>query len=205
MLNTLAMSTLLAFAPAPDVAAEIAADPVIADAWQSTMQTVVLAVIGLLGTVLTGLITIGSRKLLAWLDAKAKSSGSEAHYAAFKCATEKLSTWSRSAVDEVEQTVVRKLKRQDKWNKETARMARNTAVDVMVRHAGDQGLAELEQCLGVGREVVLGMFRTWVEKQVRADGSSGDKSPIVSMGDDASDDLDGDGIPDSEQAAADGE
>ena len=191
MLTALALTNLLAFAPAPDVAAEVVSDPVVADAWQATMQTVVLAVISLLGTLLTALIGVGSKKLMQWLDARAKASGSEAHYAAFKCATEKLSTWSRSAVDEVEQTIVRKLKREDKWDKNTARGARDTAVDVMTRHAGEQGMAELQECLGVTKDVVLGMFRTWIEKQVRADGSSGNGSPIVSMGDDAEGDLDG--------------
>ena len=192
MLNALAVTTtLLAFAPPADVATSVASDPVVVDAWQSTLQTVVLAVIGLLGNVITGLITVGSGKIMKWLDAKSKASGSEAHYAAFKCATEKLSTWSRSAVDEVEQTVVRKLKRENKWDKGTARMARDTAVEVMTRHAGEHGMAELQDCLGVGKDVVLGMFRTWIEKQVRDDGSSGNGSPIVAMGDDAEGDLDG--------------
>ena len=144
-------------------------------ALQAAMQTIVLSVLSLLGTVITGAVAWMASYAKQWLEGKA-------HAATFQCAVNKLETVTKNAVDEVEQTLVRQLKADGKWNAETAREARDTAVDVAKRQLGEKGMEELEGCLGHAREAIEGMLRTYVEKQVRGHGNSGSDSPIVAMG-----------------------
>jgi len=152
-------------------------------ATQTLMQSVVLAVISALGAVLTATITLASKKALQWLDGKA-------HAATFQCAMSKIESVTRSAVDEVEQTLVRQLKEDDRWDVETARGARDTAVEIAKRHLGIRGMKELEGCLGHAQDSIEGILRTHVEMYVkrenveRSTGSAtdGKKRPIVRMG-----------------------
>jgi len=141
---------------------------------QEMLQQVALGIVSLLGTVVTGLLAWASKSIKQWLEGKA-------HAATFQCATDKLEVVTRNAVWEVEQTLVRQLKSEDNWNVETAKLARDTAVQTAVRHLGKHGLAELKGCLGQTQEVIEGMIRTYIEKHVRGMGSSGDSSPIVGM------------------------
>lgn len=142
---------------------------------QSALQTVILAVIVALGGVVTALITLASKKILKWLNGKA-------HAATFQCAIGKLEMLTKNAVDEVEQTLVRQLKADDKWDADTAKEARDTAVRIAKRHFGDKGLKELASCMGHTAGSIDGMLRTYVEKHVRAMGTTNGSSPVVSMG-----------------------
>lgn len=142
---------------------------------QSALQNLVLLVISVLGTVVTAGITVASKKALKWLDGKS-------HAATFQCAVSKIETVTKNAVDEVEQTLVRQLKAEEKWDGDTAKQARDTAVDIAKRHLGDQGIKELSGCMGHTAESMEGMFRTYVEKHVRNMGSTGNESPLVAMG-----------------------
>lgn len=163
----------------------LAVEMPVADALSNAVQTVVVAVLGLLGTVIVSLLTAGSRKLIAWLDAKAKESESNAHYAAFKCATSKLETLTKNAVIEVEHTLVREAKAQKTWGADAARKARDTAVGIVIRHLGPKGLQELEGCMGHATDVIEGIVRTLVERFVqdsRIDMKPNANGPVVSLG-----------------------
>jgi hypothetical protein len=156
---------------------------------QSLFETVILAALGALGTIFTVGMAFLSRRIVAWFDAKAKKAKADAksaeagaHYEALKCMTEKLETLSTTAVAEVEQTLVRQFKSEPQgWNAETALRARDTAVEVMTRHAGEKGLAAMMECSGLARDALLGMFRTWVEMKV-GQSSTKDKSPPLGKG-----------------------
>lgn len=160
--------------------------PEVLEVLNTALVAVLIALLGALSLAARKLIALGSGKLIAWLDAKARETESKAHLAALTCVTEKLETWSTAAVAEVEQTLVRQLKRDDKWNDTTARLARDTAVDIMRRHAGPLGMAELKQCTGLAQEVIEGMFRTWIEKKVASMGTASNplspKRPVVPLG-----------------------
>ena len=142
---------------------------------QSALQTIILTIIVTLGGLVTALIGFASKKALRWLEGKA-------HASTFECAIGKLTTITQNAVDEVEQTLVRQLKADNKWNADTAKEARDTAVGIAKRHLGEDGLKELAGCLGHAEESLEGMFRTYVEKHVRAMGTTNGKSPVVAMG-----------------------
>lgn len=172
---------------------DIIVDPEIVGAAQNLLKTAVLALLGFLGTAASIGLTVARKRIMAWVTAKAnkaqsdaKGSESSAHYEAMRCVVLKLDTWSTHAVAEVEQTLVRQLKADKKWNTETALEARDTAVEIMTRHAGDHGLSELQQCTGLGLQGVLGMFRTWIESKVSKQQSDTrpdpqNKRPIVPM------------------------
>ena len=142
---------------------------------QAVTQNIALTVLSALATVVTALVGMASKKILQWLDGKA-------HAATFECAMSKIESVTKSAVDEVEQTVVRKLKSEDQWNAETAKGARDTAVLIAKNHLGQRGLKELEGCLGQAQDSIEGMLRTHVEKNVLRMGTSGNASPFVAMG-----------------------
>ena len=142
---------------------------------QSALQTVILALIIGLGGLITTMGTMASKRLLQWLEGKA-------HAATFQCAIGKLTTITKNAVNEVEQTLVRQLKATDKWDAETAKEARDTAVGIAKRHLGEKGMKELASCLGHAKESIEGMIRTYVEKYVREMGTSSSDSPIVPLG-----------------------
>ncbi len=142
---------------------------------QAALQTVVLAVISLFGTVLAGLIGWVGTSLKKWLDGKANA-------AAFKCAVTKIETVTGRAVAEVEQTLVRQLKADGQWDADTARKARDIAVDIAKRHLGKRGLIELAGCFGHAAESTEGMLRTYVENRVDRTGSTTKGSPIVGLG-----------------------
>lgn len=166
----------------------IEVDPQIVEEIQAVIQTFILGVLGLLGTGATLGIVFLRAKLVTYIDGKSKqaeaegrSAESTAHLEAFNCVVGKLDTWSTAAVQQVEQTVVRHLKKEKKWNVDTARGARDTAVDVMTELAGETGLAELETCTGKTSEAILSMFRTWIEMKVADAGSTDTDAPIVPM------------------------
>lgn len=158
----------------------------------ATLQSVVLALflaaLTAVSLVIRKGIAAGSAAAVKWIEAKAAETESSAHYAALKCLTSRLDTLSTNAVAEVEQTLVRKFKKQGKWDSKSARMARDTAVDVMRRQLGEQGMEELKQCSGLAKEAIIGMFRTWVERKVSEQGSTTD-APVVAMGDNPDDDA----------------
>lgn len=172
---------------------DIIADPEIVSAAQELAKTAVLAVLGFLGTATTIGLAIASKRIIGWFNAKiekakaeAKGAESVAHYEAMKCVTQKLDTWSTTAVAEVEQTLVRQLKADKTWDPNTALEARDTAVEIMKRHAGEGGLSELQQCTGLALPGIEGMFRTWVETKVSQQQSDSrpdpqKKRPIVPM------------------------
>lgn len=136
------------------------------DALNSAALVVLLALISAIALTLRKVVNLGSERLVAWIDARAKTEESNAHLAALECVTRKLSTWAQTAVVELEQTLVRSLKREGKWNETTAREVRDAAVEVMKRHAGPAGLAELQKCTGLDMEVLEGMMRTYIENTV---------------------------------------
>lgn len=142
---------------------------------QTILQNIVFAVISALGTVLVAAIGLGTRKVLKFLDGKA-------YAATFECAIKKIGTLTKNAVMEVEQTLVRQIKKDKKWDVDTAREARDTAVSIVERHLGENGMVELGNCLGLVRESLQGMLRTYVERHVNEMGSTNGESPIVAMG-----------------------
>lgn len=171
--------------------ADSAADAAIDEAKAELIQQVALAVISLLGMVITGFITYASNAVRKWIKAKAAETESKAHLAAFTCATTKLETISKNAVEEVEQTLVRQLKEADKWDAAGAKRARDTAVKIALKHLGSQGLQELKACMGHAPDVIEGMLRTYVERTVRAHGTTKTPgSPVVPL--DGDDDQPGD-------------
>lgn len=147
--------------------AEIASNPVV--------QDIVLSVIALAGSVITAILGLASRSLLRWL-------ASKSHDASFNCAIQKMETLTINAVDEVEQTMVRQLKADKNWNQDTAKQARDTAVSIALRHLGDQGLREIQGCLGLQRDKIEGMLRTYVEKRVGSSGMKSPEAPVVPLG-----------------------
>jgi hypothetical protein len=161
-----------------------AVDPEILSALQDLGKTAALTALGLISTALTIGAAYLSKRLISWIEAKqekakadARTAESTAHLEAFKCVSQKLDTWSTNAIRQVEQTVVRKLKRENNWNAETAKMALDTAVDVMKQQAGNVGMNELQQCTGHAVAGIESMFRTWIEAKNAATGT-GSKSPI---------------------------
>ena len=144
---------------------------------QAALQTVVLAVVSLLGTLLAGLIGWAGASARKWL-------ASKAHGEAFACATTKLEKLTQNAVQEVEQTLVRQLKADEKWDAGTAKEARDTAVEIVKKHLGEKGMVELKDCMGVAVDTVEGMIRTHVEKHVYSmNATSGaGKAPLVPLG-----------------------
>lgn len=173
---------------------DIVTDPFVVSQAQELVKTLVLGLLGLLGTVFGVAILWVRTQATEWFNAKiekaksdAKTAESAAHYEAFRCFTERLTQLATKAVDEVEQTMVRELKADKKWNVDTARKARDTAVEIMVRHAGEDGLKELQHCGKIGLDALMGMFRTYVESEVVRRGSStpanaiGPKPVVVPM------------------------
>lgn len=163
-------------------------DPQIVAEAQSLIQTFILGVLGLLATGVTLGIGFLHAKISTYIQGKSKraeaegrSAESAAHLEAFNCVVGKLDTWSTAAVKQVEQTLVRKLKKEKKWDGETARLARDTAVDVMTELAGETGLAELQTCTGKTSKAIVSMFRTWVEMKVADAGSKSADAPVVDM------------------------
>lgn len=169
-------------------AVDVLADPEILAEAQSLFQTIILGALGVLGTLVTVGLTFLSKRIIAWFDAKAakakadaKSAEAGAHYEALRCMTEKLEMLSTTAVAEVEQTLVRQFKSDGTWNAETALRARDTAVEVMTRHAGEKGIASLMECSGLARDALMGMFRTWIEMKVGESGEKSKDAPVVAM------------------------
>lgn len=165
-----------------------AIDPEILSAIQDLGKTAALAAIGLISLGLTIGSAYLSKRFVAWIEAKqqkalsdARTAESAAHLEAFKCVSQKLDTWAENAIRQVEQTVVRKLKREKNWNADTAKMALDTAVDVMKQQAGDSGMAELQQCTGQAVKGIEALFRTWIEAKNADRGEKNDDSPIVPM------------------------
>jgi len=137
------------------------------------LEVLVTGALSLLSLVITGLLTLGSQSIKQWLDSKA-------HAAAFSCATTKLETLTKGAVMEIEQTVVRKLKADEKWTPETARFARDSALEIVKRQLGQKGLAELQGCLGLALKDIEGLIRTKIETTVQSSGSG--SGPVVDLG-----------------------
>lgn len=98
----------------------------------------------LLSAVVTGVIIPIIRKLglLAsqWLESKT-------HSAAFACATEKLTALVAEAVQDTEQTFVKDMKKQGKWDAGAASLARGAAYDAVMRTLGPEGRQEVLGCL----------------------------------------------------------
>lgn len=128
------------------------------------------AAVSILSLVVTGLITWAARSLKQFLESKA-------HFASFNCAMTKLEALSMNAVEEVEQTLVRQFKAEDKWGVETATEARDTAVEIVKKHLGKAGLAEVQGCLSLGLADVERLITTKVEAFVSRSGA-GD-GPLV--------------------------
>lgn len=170
-------------------AIDVLADPEILAEAQSLFKTLILGVLGALGTLTTLGIAYLSKRISAWFQAKAKKAKADAKsaeavaaYEALKCLTERLEMLSTTAVAEVEQTLVRQLKAEKgAWNAETALRARDTAFEVMKRHAGEKGMAQLQECSGLALPALEGMFRTWIEMKVGESGGKSEGSPVVPM------------------------
>jgi len=162
---------------------DVLADPELLAEAQSLFRTIILGVLALLGSLLAVGIPLVSKKISTWLEAKGKGAKASAALKALQCFNEKLRTLATSAVAEVEQTLVRQLKADGTWNAETAMKARDTAVEVMTRHAGENGLAALKECGGMALPALMGVFRTWVEMIVGETGAKGKNAPIVPMND----------------------
>ena len=145
---------------------ELLTDPQILEALRGLLSTFILGLVSLLAAAMVAGLALGRKKLNAWVSSKVASAESDAHYDAFECATGKLETLTKNAVLEVEQTLVRQLKADKKWDAETAVEARDAAVAVALNHLGSQGMGELEKCLGHGPDIINGMLRTYVEKHV---------------------------------------
>lgn len=125
----------------------------------------ILNVIGpLIVTALGALATWVTWKLKDWLNAKV-------HDARFHCATEKISHFTANAIAEAEQTTVKQLKKDGKWDVEKAKTVRDSVVDVVKRHLGPQGLKELKGCLGHDEKVIEGMIRTQIESFLNKTGN----------------------------------
>lgn len=137
------------------------------------LELAVTGALSLMAMVITGLISWGAKSLKQWLDSKA-------HSASFSCATEKLETLSVGAVMEVEQALVRQLKADQEWNADTAKLARDTAVEIVKRQLGEKGLAELQGCLGLALSDIEGLIRTKVEAIVSSEGDG--MGPVVPLG-----------------------
>lgn len=169
-------------------------DPEVVSQATELVRTLVLGVLGLLFTLVSaGLVWLRTR-ISTWVSAKvekakadAETAESTAHYEALRCFTETVGELAARAVDEVEQTMVRDLKENKKWSVDTAREARDTAVEIMVRHAGELRMERLQRCSGLGQDALVDLFRTYVESKIRRDKSSekpaglGAKSPVVPL------------------------
>ncbi len=119
-------------------------------------------IVALLGT----LTTWAMWHLKNWLDAKV-------HDARFHCATEKIAHFTENAIAEAKQTTVKLLKETKKWDADAAKTVRDGVVDVVKRHLGKRGLAELKGCMGHDEKIVDGMIRTQIEATLnRTNGDS---------------------------------
>lgn len=141
--------------------------------WQQVADLALSAGATVLFASLSLVLAWGRDAILAWL-------ASLSHSAAFKCATQKIFHHAQLAVDEIEQTVVRQLKADGQWDRDTARMARDQAVAVIKHHLGEVGLNELKDCLGLGLDDLEGMFRSYVEAAVKR--TSNGLGPHVGLG-----------------------
>lgn len=137
----------------------------------------------------------GVEAYVKYIEGSAKEKDSQAHLASQKCFAYRLEKLTTRAVMDLEQTFVRKMKREKRWDKKAARIARDTAVEVMEKHAGPAGLAEMMACSGLDIEGLRDVFRTSVEAEVASKGSTDARSPIVSRGK-GTDALDFDGSED---------
>ena len=140
---------------------------------QEILELVVTGGLSLLTLVVTGLVSWGAKSIKQWLDSKA-------HMASFSCATGKLETLVMGATMEMEQTLVRQLKEDDKWDAETAKMVRDTAVGIVKRQLGERGLEELKGCLGLALADIDGIIRTKIEAFVGQSGTG--QGPVVAPG-----------------------
>lgn len=147
------------------------------------IQQVMLTLMGIMGTVVMAFLTWAGNSMRKWITAKSKGAESNARLQAFLCATTKMETIFRNAYLEVEQTLVRQLKADEStWNSNTARHARDTAVEIGMRHLGEQGVAELSECMGHAPEVIEGIGRTLIEGFAGDRTDSKDAGPVVGLG-----------------------
>jgi len=130
-----------------------------------------LAVLSALGLVIRKTIGMASAAFAKWLESKSAEAESNAHYAAAKCLNTRLAEMSTNAVSEVEQTLVRRFKKMEKWDAVAARDARDAAIQSMKDQAGKAGMDEMMKCSGLARDALVGLFRTWVERRVNEAGT----------------------------------
>lgn len=124
---------------------------VILPATISALATIVAAVIPLLGV-----------KVSRWLESKA-------HLASFECANKRIMEMTRTAVLEVEQTLVKEYKKASadgKITKEEGIAARDSAYEKVKKHLGKDGWKELLGCLKIDGEALRGLLISHIEARV---------------------------------------
>lgn len=124
-----------------------------------------------LGTVISGLVSWLLWQAVAWLKAKV-------HDASFHCAMEKLARTTEDAVLEAQQTTVKTLRKEGAWTRETALEVRDNVYDVVRRHLGPKGWAELKGCLQTTDVVLEGRVHTMIEAAVAKLKGAGTKKLI---------------------------
>jgi hypothetical protein len=133
---------------------------------QAQLQTVIMAVVSLLATVLLGLLAWASAAVKRWLSAKAD------HAVAHAAAT-KVFNVTEGLVREAEQTLVKEAKaatEDGKLTKEDAIRIRDEVVKRAVEHLGANGLGSLQRAFGhngdKGPTMMERMLRTAIEARV---------------------------------------
>ena len=116
-------------------------------------------ILPVMGTAVGSLLTWAMYQGIGWLKGKS-------HDARFHCAMDKIGSLTEAAVLEASQTTVKRLRAADKWGANTAAGVRSDVVDVVKRHLGSKGWAEVKSCLGQSNEVIEGMIRTQIEAQL---------------------------------------
>lgn len=116
-------------------------------------------ILPVLGTAIASLISWLLWQAVAWLKAKV-------HDASFHCAMEKLARTTEDAVLEAQQTTVKTLRKEGAWTRDTALQVRDQVFDVVRRHLGPKGWAELKGCLGTTDQVLEGRVHTMIEAAV---------------------------------------
>lgn len=133
-------------------------------------------------TLIEGIIAAIVPLLLWKLNAWAKAKVTNAH---FKCAMDRVMAVVENAVLDVSQTYVKGVRRNGKWNGEAAKMAKERALELIIKRLGPQVLSELRQCLSHDSEGVASVIEGAVEKVVamlKARGvllSGGHEPPII--------------------------
>lgn len=116
-------------------------------------------ILPVLGTAAGSLASLGLYHVIGWVKGKS-------HDARFHCAMDKLGTITEAAVLDASQTMVRVLKKQDRWDAAAGRQVRDDVADAIKGHLGSKGWAEIKGCLGKDDREIESLIRTMIEAQL---------------------------------------